>query len=198
MPFAANDKISKAPIQGGVEISEQEYNQAREHLLSGKLVKVDAAQVFLTEKPAQRPDHEEPEWKNGEWFHKPIEQETKTIDELAKGKRREIDSAAARAVADVRSLYPDFERETWGDQEDEARAWTADNTAPTPTLTGIAEARGVTVEYLAPKVIEKANQYRALATSVAGKRQRLEDDIAAALAAENRAGLEAIEWSNAE
>ncbi|HBS18785.1 MAG TPA: hypothetical protein DD835_13360 [Halomonas sp.] len=121
-----------------------------------------------------------------------------TLDTLAARKRVEIDSSAARSVASIRSLYPDFERETWGDQEDEARAWTADNTAPTPTLTGIAEARGVTVEYLAPKVIQKADQYRALATSVAGKRQRLEDDIAAALAAEDRAGLEAIEWSNAE
>ncbi|WP_176243676.1 tail fiber assembly protein [Halomonas sp. CSM-2] len=120
------------------------------------------------------------------------------LDTLAAKKRGEIDSAAARAVADIRSLYPDFERETWGDQEDEARAWTADNTAPTPTLTGIAEARGVTVKYLAPKVIEKADQYRTLATSVAGKRQRLEDDIAAALEAEDREGLEAIEWSNAE
>lgn len=121
-----------------------------------------------------------------------------TIQLLAARKRIEIDSSAAKSVAGIRSLYPDFERETWGDQEDEARAWTADNTAPTPTLTGIAEARGVTVEYLAPKVIEKANQYRALATSVAGKRQRLEDDIAAALETEDRESLETIEWSNAE
>ncbi|NVF15022.1 hypothetical protein [Vreelandella maris] len=120
------------------------------------------------------------------------------LADVARRKRREIDSGAARSVASIRSLYPDFERETWGDQEDEARAWTADKMAPTPTLTGIAEAREVTVEYLAPKVIQKADQYRALAASVAGKRQRLEDDIATALAAEDRAGLEAIEWSNAE
>jgi hypothetical protein len=117
-----------------------------------------------------------------------------SLENLASQKRREIDSAAARVVAGIRSLYPDFERETWSDQEDEARAWTENNKAPTPTLTGIAEARGVTVAYLVPKVIQKADQYRALAASVAGKRQGLEDDIAAALAAEDREALEAIEW----
>lgn len=114
--------------------------------------------------------------------------------ELAAAKHHklaELKSAADAEVAPTRNQYPDFERETWPYQESEARAWTADNNAPTPTLSGIEQTRGKSVSYLAPKVIEKADQYRALAASVSGKRQALADAVEAATTV---ADVEAINW----
>ncbi|SDG22433.1 hypothetical protein SAMN05216571_106166, partial [Onishia taeanensis] len=116
------------------------------------------------------------------------------LDQLAKQKLSEINAAANKALADIRRDYPQFEIDTWGDQEREARAWAADNSVETPTLSGIAAERGVTVAELAPKVITKANIYRPMATAVIGKRQRLEDVIKAAQEAEDRDAIEAISW----
>ena len=39
--------------------------------------------------------------------------------------------------------YPAFERQTWVDQETEARDWIVDNTFPTPMMDEIALRRGV-------------------------------------------------------
>lgn len=114
--------------------------------------------------------------------------------ELAAAKSRrlaEIKSAADAEVAPVRNQYPDFERETWPYQEREARAWTADNNAATPTLTDIGQARSKDLSYLAPKVIQKADAYRDIASAAAGKRQALAEAVEAATTV---AEVEAINW----
>lgn len=123
------------------------------------------------------------------WKEAPTEAEL-----LAQAKSRklaELKSAADAEVAPTRNQYPDFERETWPSQEREARAWTADNSAATPTLTDIGQARGKSLGYLAPKVIEKADQYRSLASAAAGKRQALAEAVEAATSVEE---VEAINW----
>lgn len=120
-------------------------------------------------------------------------------------KLEELKQAASAEVAAIRNQYPGFERETWVDQEREARAWTeanANGTAlpDTPTLSGFAEERGVTVADMAARVIDKADQYRDLATSVGGKRQALRDQVNAidladyASASDAIAAVEAITW----
>lgn len=117
-----------------------------------------------------------------------------TIANVATRKLAEINAASNQPLAGIRREYPQFEIDTWPDQEAEARAWIADNSAVTPTLSGIAAERGVTVAELVPKVIEKADLYRPTATAVIGKRQRLEDAIKAAEKAGDREALEAISW----
>ena len=117
------------------------------------------------------------------------------LADLARSKLAEINRASEAALADLRRQYPQFEIDTWRDQETEARAWKADNTADTPTLSGIAEERGIALVDLVDRVIANADAYRPQVTAVIGKRQRLEDDLNAALKAGDRAAIEAIEWS---
>lgn len=197
MPFAANDKISKAPVEGGVEISEQEYKQALEHLLSGKLVKVDADQMFLTEKPEHRPDHEEPTWQNGEWFHKPIEQEPQTIGDLAKGKRRKIESARDAAIDDGFT-------HTFGDTDDIVQTRQRDR----ENLTGLAVSAqrhadetfyfraksNATFELTADEMLALADAAQAHVSQQYAKSWQLKAQVDAALEAEDRDALDAITW----
>src|SRR5690606_32701440 len=41
MPYAANGIISRSPIEGGIEITEDQYQQALEGMLEGKVVSID-------------------------------------------------------------------------------------------------------------------------------------------------------------
>lgn len=40
MPYAAEDKISEAMIEGGIEITEQEYQEALQAMLEGKKIAI--------------------------------------------------------------------------------------------------------------------------------------------------------------
>lgn len=63
MPYAIDGKISKAPIEGGIEISDAQYSEAREAMLAGKEIAiVDSA--LVTRDKAPSPDHT---WEDGAW-----------------------------------------------------------------------------------------------------------------------------------
>lgn len=59
---------------------------------------------------------------------------------------------------------------TYQRKEAEARAWMADNTAPTPFLSAEAPARDVTVADLAAEVIMLADQWTAIGSAIEGLR----------------------------
>lgn len=99
---------------------------------------------------------------------------TAKLDEINKQSQAFVDSVTGAAST------PEFERATWLTQGQEAEAWHADNTAPTPNLDSIAERRGVPVEVLRQKAYEKSVAYKALTSAVAGQRQRYEDTLNAA------------------
>lgn len=116
--------------------------------------------------------------------------------ELTAAKTRklaQLKSAADAEVAPILAEYPEVEIKTWDSQEREARAWTADNSATTPTLTGISEVRGKSISHLADKVIKKADHYRNIVSAVAGKRQALADAVGAATTV---AEVEQITWES--
>ena len=46
MPYATDNQISKAEIEGGVFITDEQYNQAREHMKTG-IVKVVGDTLYL-------------------------------------------------------------------------------------------------------------------------------------------------------
>ena len=75
---------------------------------------------------------------------------------------------------------PEYERATWAAQGAEAKAWHADNTAATPTLDNIAKNRGVPAELLRQKAYEKTIAYEVFVSTIAGQRQRFEDQLNAA------------------
>jgi hypothetical protein len=106
-------------------------------------------------------------------------------------KRQEINRAYEDELNVILKNYPEVETKTWDKQESEARTWLADNTAPTPLLTGIANARGLTLVELVPRVIAKADAWLQLSGAATGKRQALEGQIEAATTIEE---VEAIQW----
>ena len=41
MPYAANDKLSTTPIEGGIEITSEQYADALQKVLEGKRVSIE-------------------------------------------------------------------------------------------------------------------------------------------------------------
>lgn len=75
--------------------------------------------------------------------------------------------------------YPEFERQTFEIQKQEALAWAADNSAATPKVDLLAQNRGVDREILLAKILEKVEAFEIIAMTVAGQRQKYEDQIKA-------------------
>lgn len=91
------------------------------------------------------------------------------VNTLAEGK------LSALAVA-----YPPGEVKSWPTQVAEAEAVKLDANAATPLLSAVAAARGVPLGVLAERVLAKAHAYAAASGAIIGRRQALEDQIAAA------------------
>lgn len=81
------------------------------------------------------------------------------------------------ATSSLESAYPEVEKRTFIKQEIEARAYLADSTVDTPTLTPIATARNITVQEQAERVKAKADLYTATVAALIGRRQAQEDVI---------------------
>ncbi|MDG4947389.1 hypothetical protein NYR72_01825 [Actinobacillus equuli subsp. haemolyticus] len=96
-------------------------------------------------------------------------------------KLAEINSTAQNFVRQVAKLdeTPEFEQQTWQEQANEARAWFADKSHPTPKLDLLAQLRGVPADILRQKCYEKAQAFYQLSFAVAGQRQRYEDALKA-------------------
>ena len=75
--------------------------------------------------------------------------------------------------------YPQTEIESFYRQEKEALAWQADHNTPTPMLSQIARVRGVPLEMLIEKVIEKSSQFAVAIGIIIGQRQAFEDRLLA-------------------
>jgi len=84
------------------------------------------------------------------------------------------------AIWALSGTYAPEERDTWAQQQAEATAWTADNTAATPLLTALASARSTTVADLAPKILEKAAAYSTAYYAALAQHQKERDSISAA------------------
>ena len=86
--------------------------------------------------------------------------------------------------------YPQVEIDSFYRQEKEALARQADNNAPTPMLAQIAAARGVELDVLIGKVVEKSARLAVAVGAIIGKRQQLEDKLNTI---ETAPGLDALE-----
>ena len=103
----------------------------------------------------------------------------KPAEEIYANKRKNINRDYELAITQLTAGTPESEKGTWSKQEAEARAYTADNTAPTPLIDGIATARGVDRVYLIGKIIEKADAYTVAIAQLTGARQSKEDQLMA-------------------
>jgi hypothetical protein len=61
MPYATNGQISTAPIEGGIEITQQQYQDALAAMLEGKEVAIEDGQMVLRDPPPQEETQPEPE-----------------------------------------------------------------------------------------------------------------------------------------
>ena len=86
--------------------------------------------------------------------------------------------------------YPQTEIESFYRQEKEALAWQADHNTPIPMLSQIAHVRGVPLEVLIEKVIEKSAQFAVAIGIIIGQRQAFEDRLLALKTPEELTALE--------
>ncbi|WP_118785069.1 hypothetical protein [Haemophilus haemolyticus] len=86
--------------------------------------------------------------------------------------------------------YPQTEIESFYRQEKEALAWQVDHNTPTPMLSQIARVRGVPLEVLIEKVIEKSAQFAVAIGIIIGQRQAFEDRLVALKTPEELTSLE--------
>ena len=86
--------------------------------------------------------------------------------------------------------YPQTEIESFYRQEKEALAWQADHSTPTPMLSQIARVRGVPLDLLVEKVIEKSAQFAVAIGIIIGQRQAFEDRLLALKTPEELTSLE--------
>lgn len=100
-----------------------------------------------------------------------------TLEEAKAAKLSEINAAADKAIATLTATYPDREISTFDKQEAEARAYSADPTAPTPLLSALAKARGLSMDDLVKRVLIKADTFAAASGYIIGQRQALEDRL---------------------
>ena len=86
--------------------------------------------------------------------------------------------------------YPQTEIESFYRQEKEALAWQADHSTSTPMLSQIARVRGVPLDMLISKVIEKSAQFAVAIGIIIGQRQAFEDRLLALKTPEELTSLE--------
>lgn len=97
------------------------------------------------------------------------------LPELKANKLGEINAAYQQAIADMTPGYPDDERLTFDKQEQEARAWLADSSTPTPFVDALAAGRQMDKAELVSRIIAKADAFALASGSLTGQRQRYED-----------------------
>lgn len=119
-----------------------------------------------------------------------------TIAELLDAKLIEINKSFETEMSALTSQYPASEMLSWSKQETEARAYILDDTAITPLLDSLAEARNIDKFELVNRVIVKADGFATFSGMTIGKRQGLEDAIEVLRASPDTTveDVEAIQW----
>lgn len=180
MPYAAENQVSTDPLDGGIEITQGQYQQAIAGMLEGKIVTIDGG--FAVVDP---PTHED----------EPTPEPEPSLEEVQAQQIAIINDAFEAAAQALTAGYPATERLTWPVQQAEALAWAANPSAPTPYLDGLAAARGITPEEMRQMTLDQVNLFLAASQQLVGTRQRLRDQINAAETIED---ARAVVWPNPE
>lgn len=103
-----------------------------------------------------------------------------SIEDLRVAKLTEINNAASAVAAKLTEGYPDFEIQTWNDQQREALTWEANNATPTPTVDRMAGYRGIDRVLYLQKTVAKVHHFQQASAYLVGTRQRYVDQANAA------------------
>lgn len=131
------------------------------------------------------PPSEYCEWDGEKWAESQIKKAKAEETKLATAKviaLSRLNQHAQAIVNDQSGMddLPAFEVQSWPVQASEAHAWSENNSAPTPVLDQIAQARGINPDKLKAAALKKTLAYESLCATVAGKRQAIEKQIEAA------------------
>lgn len=124
-------------------------------------------------------------WDGEKWIENQAKKAEAEETKLATAKVIALSRLNQRAQAIVNEQsgmddLPAFEVQSWPVQASEARAWSENNSVPTPVLDQIAQARGINPDKLKAAALKKTLAYESLCGNVAGKRQAIEKQIEAA------------------
>lgn len=117
------------------------------------------------------------------------ERPEKDFSQIKIDKLGEINALYQQAIATLTPTYPDDERLTFDKQEQEARAWLADNSASTPFVDALAAGRQMDKAELVNRIIAKADAFAIASGLLTGQRQRYEDLLDVAETAEDVAAI---------
>ncbi|MFY1052398.1 hypothetical protein ACOQNP_12355 [Ectopseudomonas khazarica] len=162
MPYAAEGRLSHDPIEGGIEITEQQYRQGLNGVLAGEHVQIVGGAFFVGPLPVVEPEPEpEP-----------------TPDEIKAQRLEQNNSAYEAATGALTADYPQLEKDTWPTQDAESSAWLLDPLgASTPWIDRAAAVRGLDREEYLRRTLVKARQFVIMSAWLTGRRQGYEDAI---------------------
>lgn len=104
---------------------------------------------------------------------------TPTLQELKTAKATSIDADFRTACDAIRAGYSPDEIQSWPQQQAQAEAYTADNTASVPLISAMASARGITVAELAARILANTSAYSTVYGQALGIKQARQDALAA-------------------
>lgn len=186
MPYASENAVSRDELPGGVEITEEQYQQAIAALVAGKHVTIEGG--FAIVDPPVAPDPE------------PEPVEPPTLEQIKAAKLAEINEAAESEIAVLsgKHTYPPTEVDTWPTQQAEAAAWFAADEADrvaslVPWCATAAAARGLDLGEFMTRVQAKVEAFTQISALIFGHRQGLEDQVMAAV---DEAAVAAVVWTS--
>lgn len=162
MPYAAEGRLSRDPIEGGIEISDQQYQQGLAGMLTGEHVQIIDGVFVVGPKPEPEPEPDpEP-----------------TPEQLLAQRLSASNSQYEQATAALTEDYPQLEKDTWPTQDAESAAWLLDPLgASTPWIDRAAAVRGLDREEYLRRTLVKARQFVIMSAWLTGRRQGYEDAI---------------------
>lgn len=101
--------------------------------------------------------------------------EPEPLETVKARKLEQINRFYQQAISTLTLTYPNDERLTFDKQEQEARAWLADNSASTPFVDALASGRQMNKAELVSRIIAKADAFAIASGLLTGQRQRYED-----------------------
>ena len=174
--------------EGAVEISQDKYIELLNGQAQGKQIVADKTGNPVLIDPQPSAAHEL-NLDTLTWEISP-EKQTALFAQQKEGLLNKLADKADQLKNSLLVGYPQTEIESFYRQEKEALAWQADHNTPTPMLSQIARVRGVPLEVLISKVIEKSAQFAVAIGIIIGQRQAFEDRLLALKTPEELTALE--------
>ena len=181
-----NDDLGGFVPDGAINISDELYLSLLDGQAKGKEIIANKNGEPILIEPQPSPAHE---WDGKNWVIPP-EKLTALFAQQKEGLLNKLADKADQLKNSLLAGYPQTEIESFYRQEKEALAWQADHNTPTPMLAQIARVRGVPLDMLISKVIEKSAQFAVVIGIIIGQRQAFEDRLLALKTLEELTSLE--------